>query len=81
MHVLRCVRKALKSTRRIGVAPFQTNAIASSHSVSAKKAYKERHLIANAFFRLKGIRRIATRYDRLTVNPAASIYLVAAVVR
>jgi transposase len=30
-----------------------------------KNAYKQRHLIENAFCRLKDFRRIATRYDRL----------------
>jgi transposase len=46
----------------------------------SKKSYKERHKIENAFCRLKDFRRIATRYDRLAINFAASIYLVAAVV-
>ena len=30
--------------------------------------YKERHLIENAFCRLKDFRRIATRYDKLAAN-------------
>ena len=46
----------------------------------SKKSYKERYKIENAFCRLKDFRRIATRYDRLAINFAASIYLVAAVV-
>jgi transposase len=46
----------------------------------SKKSYEERHKIANAFCRLKDFRRMATRYDRLAINFAASIYLVAAVV-
>jgi transposase len=45
-----------------------------------KKRYRERHRIENAFCRLKDFRRIATRYDKLAVNFAASVYLVAAVV-
>jgi len=45
-----------------------------------KKAYKKRHLIENAFCRLKDFRRIATRYDRLARNFLASICLVAAIV-
>jgi transposase len=46
----------------------------------SKKAYKERHKIKNAFCRLKDFRRIATRYNRLAINFAALIYLVAAFV-
>jgi putative transposase len=46
----------------------------------SKKAYKARHLIENAFCRLKDFRRIATRYDRLAINFAATICLVGAVV-
>jgi transposase len=45
-----------------------------------KKSYKQRHLIENAFCRLKDFRRIATRYDRLARNFLASICLVAAIV-
>ena len=45
-----------------------------------RKSYKQRHLIENAFCRLKDFRRIATRYDRLARNFMASIYLVAAIV-
>jgi putative transposase len=46
----------------------------------SKRSYRKRHLIENAFCRLKDFRRIATRYDKLAVNFAASVYLVAAVV-
>lgn len=46
----------------------------------SKKRYRERHKIENAFCRLKDFRRIATRYDKLAVNFAASVYLVAAIV-
>lgn len=38
------------------------------------------HRIENAFCRLKDFRRIATRYDKLALNFAASVYLVAAIV-
>ncbi len=46
----------------------------------SKKCYRERHRIENAFCRLKDFRRIATRYDKLAINFAASVYLVATVV-
>ena len=45
-----------------------------------RKSYKQRHLIENAFCRLKDFRRIATRYDRLARNFRASVCLVAAIV-
>jgi putative transposase len=45
-----------------------------------RKTYVKRHKIENAFCRLKDFRRIATRYDRLERNFAASIFLVATVV-
>jgi transposase len=45
-----------------------------------RKSYKQRHLIENAFCRLKDFRRIATRYDRLARNFLASVCLVAAIV-
>ena len=45
-----------------------------------KKSYKLRHLIENAFSRLKDFRRIATRYDKLARNYLASVCLAAAIV-
>jgi transposase len=45
-----------------------------------KKTYKQRHLIENAFSRLKDFRRIFTRYDRLARNFLASVCLAAAIV-
>ena len=33
-----------------------------------RRRYTERHLIENAFCRLKDFRRVATRYDKLAVN-------------
>ncbi|WP_139284927.1 IS5 family transposase [Acidocella aminolytica] len=72
------LRKALKKR---GTKPVIPNKFNRKKPFSfSKKAYKERHLIENAFCRLEDFRRIATRYDRLARNFAASIYLVAAVV-
>ena len=45
-----------------------------------KKSCRKRHRIENAFCRLKDLRRIATRYDKLARNFLASVRLVAAVV-
>lgn len=40
-----------------------------------KRRYKERHLIENAFCRLKDFRRIATRYDKLARNFLSAVAL------
>jgi transposase len=45
-----------------------------------KKRYRERHKVENAFCRLKDFRRIATRYDKLEVMFAASVYLAAVII-
>ena len=45
-----------------------------------KTACKQRHRIENAFCRLKRLRRIFTRYDRLPRNFLASVWLAAAIV-
>ena len=41
--------------------------------------YKWRHLVENFFCKIKGFRRIATRYDKTDTSFAASLHLVAAV--
>jgi transposase len=46
----------------------------------SKKRYRERHKVENAFCSLKDFRRIATRYDKLAVMFAASVYLVTTIV-
>lgn len=40
-----------------------------------KLRYKERHLIENAFCRLKDFRRVATRYDKLARNFLSAVAL------
>ena len=40
-----------------------------------KRRYKERHLIENAFCRLKDFRRVATRYDKLARNFLSAVAL------
>ncbi|SHF09747.1 Transposase DDE domain-containing protein, partial [Acidocella aminolytica 101 = DSM 11237] len=72
------LRKVLKKRGTKPVIPNKCNR--KKPFSFSKKAYRDRHLIENAFCRLKDFRRIATRYDRLEVNFAASIYLVAAIV-
>jgi|TARA_B100001971_G_scaffold178242_1_gene173060 transposase len=44
-----------------------------------RELYKERNLIERAFNRLKGWRRIATRYDRRSIYFMAALHLAAAI--
>ena len=43
-----------------------------------KQRYAGRHLIENAFCRLKDFRRVATRYDKLAANFLSGVALVTA---
>ncbi|MBU6266578.1 MAG: IS5 family transposase, partial [Sphingomonadales bacterium] len=43
-----------------------------------KQRYRSRHLIENAFCRIKDFRRVATRYDKLAVNFLSGVALVTA---
>ena len=42
-----------------------------------RKRYRDRHLVENAFCRLKDFRRIATRYDKLAANFLSAVALAA----
>ncbi len=44
-----------------------------------KQRYRGRHLIENAFCRLKDFRRVATRYDKLAYNFLSAVALATAV--
>ncbi|MEG8058546.1 transposase [Sphingomonas sp. 22L2VL55-3] len=44
-----------------------------------KQRYCGRHLVKNAFCRLKGFRRVATRYDKLVANFLSAVVLATAV--
>lgn len=44
-----------------------------------KQRYAGRHLIENAFCRLKDFRRVATRYDKLGANFLSGVALATAV--
>ena len=44
------------------------------------QAYKRRNIIERTFGRLKDWRRVATRYDKLRVNFAATCYIAAIVI-
>jgi len=60
------LRKQLRSQGAIPVIPGRSN---RKRMIRYNKdRYRERHLIENAFCRLKDFRRIATRYDKLAAN-------------
>ena len=42
-----------------------------------RRRYRDRHLIENAFCRLKDFRRVATRYDKLAANFLSAVALAA----
>jgi transposase len=44
-----------------------------------KRRYRDRHLVENAFCRLKDYRRVATRYDKLAGNFLSAVALAALV--
>ena len=67
-------RKTLLDYGARPVIPSQSN---RKRKVNYDKArYRERHLVENAFCRLKDFRRIATRYDKLGGNSLSSVTLV-----
>lgn len=59
-------RKTLRDHGASPVIPGRSN---RKRKINYDKArYRERHLVENAFCRLKDFRRIATRYDKLGRN-------------
>lgn len=71
-------RRSLKANGTIPVIPGRSNR--KRKIAYDKSRYRERHLIENAFCRLKDFRRIATRYDKLGHNfsSAAAIAIIVA---
>ncbi len=67
------LRKDLRSQGTVPVIPGRSN---RKRIIRYDKArYKERHLIENAFCRLKDFRRIATRYHKLAANFLSAVAL------
>ena len=60
------LRKALRQDGAVPVIPGRSNR--KRRIAYDKTRYRDRHLIENAFCRLKDFRRIATRYDKLARN-------------
>lgn len=67
------LRKHLRQSAIIPVIPGRSNRKRVIRY--DKKRYKSRHLIENAFCRLKDFRRVATRYDKLAANFLSTVAL------
>ena len=60
------LRRALRQAGTVPVIPGRSS---RKRKVRYdRERYKGRHLIENAFYRLKDFRRVATRYDKLAAN-------------
>ena len=70
---------ALRRTlRQAGAAPVIPGRITRKRPIRYDKArYRDRHLVENAFCRLKDFRRVATRYDKLAANFLSAVALAA----
>jgi len=72
-HRLRCL---LRDAGAVPVIPGRRN---RKRTVRCdKNRYAGRHLIENAFCRLKDFRRVATRYDKLAANFLSGVALATA---
>jgi transposase len=68
------LRRNLRSAGTTPVIPGRCNR--KRPIIYDKVRYRERHLIENAFCRLKDYRRIATRYDKLAQNFLSAVAIV-----
>jgi len=62
-----------------GIAVIACNAARASMPAFDPHLYRERHRIENSFARLKGFRRIATRFDKLLRSFGAMVCLACVV--
>jgi transposase len=69
-----------RSLRQAGAVPVIPGRRTRKRAIRYdKQRYRDRHLIENAFCRLKDFRRIATRYDKLAANFLSGVALATAV--
>jgi transposase len=67
------LRQDLRAEHISPVIPGRSN---RKHPIDYDKdRYKERHLVENAFCRIKDFRRVATRYDKLAANFLSTVAL------
>jgi transposase len=70
------LRRSLRQSGAVPVIPGRSN---RKRAVRYdRERYKGRHLIENAFCRLKDFRRVATRYDKLAANFLSGVALATA---
>jgi transposase len=69
-----------RSLREIGTVPVIPGRRNRKRAIRYdRQRYKERHLIENAFCRIKDFRRVATRYDKLAANFLSGVALATAI--
>jgi transposase len=69
-----------RSLREVGVTPVIPGRRNRTRAIRYdQQRYRGRHLIENAFCRLKDFRRVATRYDKLAANFLSAVALATAV--
>lgn len=62
--------------RSLGTVPVIPGRINRKRTIAYdRRRYRDRHLIGNAFCRLKDFRRVATRYDKLARNFLSAVAL------
>ena len=68
-----------RSLREAGTTPVIPGRCNRKRAVRYdQKRYRDRHLIENAFCRIKDFRRVATRYDKLAANFLSGVALATA---
>jgi transposase len=67
------LRRSLRETGAVPVIPGRRNRKRTIRD--DKQRYRGRHLIENAFCRLKDFHRVATRYDKLAANFLSGVAL------
>ena len=69
-----------RSLREIGTTPVIPGRRNRKRAIRYDlQRYKDRHLIENAFCRIKDFRRVATRYDKLAANFLSGVALATAI--
>ncbi|WOE30902.1 MULTISPECIES: IS5 family transposase [unclassified Acinetobacter] len=69
------IRKSARNRKMIPIIPLRSNSKKFNPDFD-KYLYRLRHLVENAFARLKHFRAIATRFDKLARNYQSMIYIV-----
>lgn len=67
-----------RTLRQAGAVPVIPGRITRKRKIEYDRdRYRDRHLVENAFCRLKDFRRVATRYDKLAANFLSAVALAA----